>query len=331
VCDLTESDHQLTDVTMAHSTILTSEAIFNRNLAWKDNPNIPSWVDLDTVGLDQFFTTPAVANYCNHSLMAYMRADGAVTSDYQFVEPSAGSGAFYDLLPRARRIGLDVMPLREEFLQQDFLSWNLRSKHQKFAVIGNPPFGYRAWLALAFVNHAANFADYVGMILPMAFQSDGKGSPKHRVSGLTLVHSEYLPADSFTDPFGKVVKVNGLWQIWKKGENSKENKKKCRDWLELFTVDQRKERLCGQNRLSEAAYFLQRTFFNEPPTLVKSFAEVKYVCGYGIVLKKEKNKIKEVLKDTNWREYSNLAAHNCRHISMYHIEKAVTDAGYIDA
>ena len=55
--------------------------------------------------------------------------------------------------------------------------------------IGNPPFGYRGWLALV-LNRAAEFCDYVGFILPMSFQSDGKGSPKNRVRGMTLVHSE---------------------------------------------------------------------------------------------------------------------------------------------
>jgi len=49
-------------------------------------------------------------------------------------------------------------------------------------VIGNPPFGYRACLALAFVNHAARFADYIVMILPMGFQSNGKGNPKFKAA-----------------------------------------------------------------------------------------------------------------------------------------------------
>jgi len=30
---------------------------------------------------------------------------------------------------------------------------------RRSVVVGNPPFGHRAWLALAFVNHAAMFAE----------------------------------------------------------------------------------------------------------------------------------------------------------------------------
>jgi hypothetical protein len=49
------------------------------------------------------------------------------------------------------------------------------------------------------------------------------------------------------------------------------------------------------------------------------------VCGYGIIIKKEKRKIKSILAGIDWNKYSNLATHNCRHISMYHIKKALLD------
>lgn len=305
-------------------------AINTRNSGWQKNPAIPSWVDIGAVDLDQFFTVPDVAKYCHKSLLHFMRKDGAKEAHYKFIEPSVGSGAFYDLLPSERRIGIDIMPLRSEFVEHDFLTWAPKPNGHRYAVIGNPPFGYRAWLALAFINHAATFSDYVGMILPMAFQSEGKGSPKHRVEGLQLVHSEYLPKDSFTDAFGKPVKINGLWQVWKTGVNTRQARDTCSNWIDLFTVDQRKERLCGHGRMHEADYFLQRTFYQEPPNLVLDFSEVRYVCGYGIVIKKKKREITKLLNKADWQKYSNLAAHNCRHISMYHIEKVLTDAGYID-
>lgn len=302
-----------------------------RNAGWRDNEYIPNWVNPEKVGLDRFFTRPDVAEHCFQSLLHWMSEDGANDKDYKFVEPGAGTGAFYDLLPPERRIGIDIMPLRGEFEAADFLAWRPPKNERRFAVIGNPPFGYRAWLALAFVNHAATFADYVGLILPMAFQSDGKGSPKLRVEGLRLVHTEYLPQDSFTDVSGRTVKINALWQVWQRGVNNALSHKSCDDWMDIFTVDMRKERLCGQERLHEADYFLQRTFFKDPPTLVRDFSEVRYVCGYGLVIKKDKTAIENALRNTDWVQYSNLAAHNCRHISMYHIRKALTDAGYADA
>lgn len=313
-----------------YSDQLKNEALQYRNNTWSECEKIPKWVDVKNVDLDQFFTKPEVAQYCYDNLLSFMAKDSANPVHYKFIEPSVGTGAFYNLLPEGRKIGLDVMPLERGVIQQDFLTWSIQTNGYRYVTVGNPPFGYRAWLALAFMNHAATFSDYVGMILPMSFQSDGKGSPKHRVKGLKLLHSELLPKDSFVDPYGKKVKINALWQVWKFGVNEKVEEKQCSEWLDLFTVDERKERLCGQERMHEADFFLQRTFYNEPPNLVESFSEVKYVCGYGLVIKKDKEKIIKLLEETDWTKYSNLAAHNCRHISMYHIKRALTDAGYID-
>ena len=304
------------------------ETLSARNDNWKDHPLIPHWVNLETVGLDQFMTRPEIAKLCHDALLSWMAKDGADTSLYRFVEPAAGTGAFYDLLPSDRRTGLDLMPMRPGLEAKDFLSW--APSAGRYAVVGNPPFGYRAWLALAFMNHAATFADYVGLILPMAFQSEGKGSPRHRVDGLRLQHQEVLPPDSFVTPDGKSAKINALWQIWQRGVNNSHYKIGCRDWLDLFTVDMRKERLCGQKRLHEADYFLQRTFYQEPPQLVTDFSQVRYVSGYGLVIKKDEDRIVDTLNSADWRQYSNLAAHNCRHISMYHIRNVLADAGFVN-
>lgn len=316
---------------MGFKPITKADAIRARDALWLANPEIPSWVDIANVDLDQFFTRRLIAEKCHQHMLSLMRMDGKNPEQYKFIEPSAGEGVFLDLLPTSRRIGIDIQPRRADVEANDFLSWSIKPNGYRYAVIGNPPFGYRAWLALAFVNHAAHFADYIGMILPMAFQSDGKGSPKHRVKGMELIHSEVLPPDSFTDAVGNSIKVNALWQVWRKGQNNRTIAKSCDQWVDLFTVDQRKERLCGHMRMHEADHFLQRTFYRDPPTLVKKFSEVRYVCGYGIVIKKSKRDLTHYLRSIDWRDYSNLAAHNCRHISMYHIRSALVDGGYVDA
>lgn len=308
-----------------------NKALELRNQSWLDNPHIPRWVDFSNVGLDQFFTKSPIAANCQASLFDFMQSDGASTNDYFFVEPSAGTGSFFQYLPRGRCAGIDLAPLCEGLETHDFLSWQPPSRHGRIAVIGNPPFGYRGWLALAFLNHAAKWADYVGMILPMAFQSEGKGSPRLRVDGLRLVHSEVLPSSSFVDITGADVKINALWQIWQRGVNNPPIRQDCGQFVDLFTVDKRKERLCGMKRIHEADFFIQRTFFGDPPGLVKDFDLVKYVCGYGIVIKRSKERVIDAFKRVNWLKYSNLAAHNCHHISMYHIHNALYDHGLCDA
>lgn len=313
------------------SELITNSAIEIRNKAWLNNEHIPTWVDIENVGLDQFFTRATVAKACWDSLCMHMKADGENIVHYKFIEPSAGLGAFYDLLPENRRVGIDVERFRPEFIQSDFLKWSPKKNGYRYISIGNPPFGYRAWLALAFLNHAAMFSDYVGFIVPMAFQSRGKSNVQDRVKGLRLVHSSSLPADSFINSDGKSLKVNALWQIWSRTDNKETViPKTCNQYIDLFTVDMRKERLCGQKRIHEADYFLQRTFYTEPPSLVTSFDQVKYVCGYGIVIKREKRKVLHALRTADWKHHSNLASHNCRHISMCHIRAVLTEAGLQD-
>ena len=301
-----------------------------RNKSWQECSLIPSWVNQSEVELDCFYTHPEIAQECSESLYSTMRTDCVTTDDYHFIDPGAGTGTFYNLMPEGRRTGIDVLPSNLEFLDRDYLTWQPPDPYNQYAVVGNPPFGYRAWLALAFVNHSATFADYIGFILPMAFQSEGKGSPKHRVRGAELILSKALPPSAFIDMRGNTVKLNALWQIWRRGVNRMRPFQTCNDWIELFTVDTRKERLCGHNRMDDADYFLQRTFFKDPPHLVQDFSEVRYACGYGLILKKERDKIEDLLNSTNWHHYSNLAVHNCRHISMYHIRQAVIDGGFAD-
>ena len=307
-----------------------SMAIRNRNKQWKGNELIPSWVDISSVDADRFFTRKEVAVLCYERMKHVMRDDHAEASQYCYVEPSAGRGAFYDLLPDNRRIGLDILPDRDDYIICDFLSWRPKVNGRRYAVIGNPPFGYRGWLALSFMNHASTFADYIGMILPMSFQSDGKGSPKHRVVGAELVQQEFLPADSFTDQHGRAMKINALWQVWRRGVNNRTPVDTCDQFVDLFTSDLREERLCGHERMGEADWFLQRTFYGSPPKLVKDFKDVKYGCGYGIVIKKQYADVTDFLNRVDWTKYSNLAMHNCRHISMYHIRNALIDGGFVN-
>lgn len=309
---------------------LRNEALSLRNRNWANNPLIPDWVNVEDVDLDRFYTRPEIAKHCYLDLQSLMFDDNAEIPNYLFVDAGAGRGAFYDLLPTQKRIGIEILTTRIDFIQADYLSWNPELNGHSYAVIGNPPFGYRGWLALSFINHSASFANYIGFILPMGFQSEGKGSLKHRVLGAELVRSYQLPPDSFINDEGRVVKLNSLWQIWKRGVNNKQPAQTCDTWIELFTVDTREERLCGQERLNEADWFLQRTFYGAPPELVSDFSAVRYGCGYGIVIKKKHREVTRALRKADWLTHSNLALHNCRHISMYHIKEALIKAGFID-
>jgi hypothetical protein len=115
------------------------------------------------------------------------------------------------LLPVNTRIGVDINPLQNNIIKSDYLDYELPDK--KLIVIGNPPFGHRGVMALNFINHSQQ-AEYVCFILPMFFDSKGKGSIKYRVNGFNLIHSERIPKNSFYIPTtNKVVDVKCVFQI----------------------------------------------------------------------------------------------------------------------
>lgn len=264
-------------------------AIVNRNKCW-ETIDIPRWVNKDEVSLDQYYTNKDIALKYYNKAIQYLKQKGINEEDCFFVEPSAGEGAFYNLLSPDRRIGIDICPNESSIIEHDFLTWNAELPKDKVIVyIGNPPFGYRGWLALEFINKAAQNADYVFFILPMSFQSIGKGSPRKRVSGLSLAEYEILPTNSFHTVDGSDKKINSLWTVWEKGINTLPREIDLSEYLELFTVDLRTERLCGVDKMDDANFFLQRTFYDSQPHIVYDFKEVKYVCGYGfLIYKKEK-------------------------------------------
>ena len=139
--------------------------IKERNKGWKKKPEIPEWVDLEDVSLDQFFTKPEIAKKYYLKTLKFLKKENINIEDCLFVEPSAGDGSFFKLLPKNQRIGLDLYPMAEGIIKKDFLNWTPPKTDKKIIFIGNPPFGYRAWLALNFMNHASKFADYIFFIL----------------------------------------------------------------------------------------------------------------------------------------------------------------------
>lgn len=163
---------------------------------------------------DQFFTINDTAKYCYNKTKTIITSYGDSFEDYSFIEPSAGNGVFLKLLPKDKRIGIDIEPYDDEIIKQDFMDWEPEND-SKYIVLGNPPFGLRGQMALKFMNHSSKFADYVCFILPQLFESDGKGAPRKRVKGLHLLYSESLKTD-FESPNGKAISVQCIFQIWSK-------------------------------------------------------------------------------------------------------------------
>ena len=110
--------------------------------------------------LDQFYTKNEIALYFYKILCEKID----INSFDIFLEPSAGKGAFFNLLPNNKRIGLDIEPKAPGILQKDFFDF-IPNNNKKHLVIGNPPFNN----AVRFFNKSAEFSHVIAFILPRTF------------------------------------------------------------------------------------------------------------------------------------------------------------------
>ena len=84
--------------------------------------------------LDKFYTKRAVAKMCV-DILDLDRYD-------VLLEPGAGAGAFFDLLPAAQREGYDLEPAHPggEIKTLDFFDYQA-DPTKTYLAVGNPPFG----------------------------------------------------------------------------------------------------------------------------------------------------------------------------------------------
>jgi hypothetical protein len=222
---------------------------------------------------------------------------------YTYIEPSAGSGNFLNLLPKNNRIGLDIEPLSEEIINQDFLEW-FPDKSDKFVTIGNPPFGLRGNLALRFINHASTFSDYVCFILPQLFESDGKGVPRKRVKNLNLIYSEKINT-IFISPDDKEIKVECIFQIWSKNHKNADYDIKINDTssIKVYSLSDGGTPSTTRNKdmLYSCDIYLSSTCFGKDNMIYyNSFDELPRKKGYGIVFLKNKEVSLGKFKNIDW-------------------------------
>ena len=289
--------------------------------------------------LDEYFTKPEISQQLFEKTKKII-SEYEDINKYTWLEPSVGEGCFFRWLPR-KKIGIDINPTKYNTIQTDYLNYSLPQK--PLIVIGNPPFGHRGVLALEFINHSSQ-ADFVAFILPMFFQSVGKGSIRYRVKNFNLLYEQILPSNSFYTSDGREKDVKCCFQIWSR--KHKTNKEEF-NWytqkypklepfnnlVKVVTVSLAKNRECGKEWIfdKKANHYLSSSFFKEN-SVVPSFEQVKYKSGVAIIYttpcKKEQKKLDSIFKSANWLHYSSLATNGCRHIGKSHIFQLLADKGY---
>ena len=167
---------------------------------------------MDT-SLNPFYTKQEIAASCWKYLSETLSSVNRVVNEMFFVEPSAGTGAFYNCLPLHRRLGIDILPKCENIITQDFFKvTNLPYAPKDTAIVGNPPFGKRGKMAIAFFNHAAVLADIVAFIVPVNFRK--YIVHKQLETSMRFISKLALPRDAFYLDSGKSFAVNTEFQIW---------------------------------------------------------------------------------------------------------------------
>jgi hypothetical protein len=162
---------------------------------------------------DQFYTNKDVAQKCVATLSMFFDLN-----DFDVcLEPSAGTGNFFELLPNDKRHGIDIEPKCEGVVHGDFLAFKAESG-KTYIVVGNPPFGKISSLAIKFFNHAATFADVIAFVIPRTFK---RISVQNRLNlNFHLVHGEDLP----TKPccFTPKMSAKCCFQVWEKRMTKRE-------------------------------------------------------------------------------------------------------------
>lgn len=172
--------------------------------------------------LDQFYTKKNVAEECYGFLSATLPKLGLNSRRAFFVEPSAGTGSFFNLVKSKRKIGLDIDPKGKGIVKQNFFTWRGPDQpRSKVVTFGNPPFGRRSRLAIQFFNKASEFSDTIAFIVPVQFRKYSVRSKL--VKDYKLVAEKLLGTDAFYTLGAKDFHANCVFQIWTKRPTSMKN------------------------------------------------------------------------------------------------------------
>ena len=162
--------------------------------------------------LDQFYTNGDIALNCYNKLTNLINID-----DFDIhLEPSAGTGSFFNIMNETKKIGLDIKPKKEGILKMDFFDYEI-NLHKKYLVLGNPPFGKVSSLAVKFFNKSAEFANCIAFIIPRTFK---RVSIQNKLNlNFELIYNEDLPVSPCC--FTPKMTAKCCFQIWIKKDTKR--------------------------------------------------------------------------------------------------------------
>jgi 16S rRNA A1518/A1519 N6-dimethyltransferase RsmA/KsgA/DIM1 with predicted DNA glycosylase/AP lyase activity len=123
-----------------------------------------------------------------------------ISKDDLIIEPSAGNGSFIENIKKITKNYkfYDLEPENKEIIKQDFLNFDfveLKQKYKNIHIVGNPPFGRQASLAIKFIKKCCLFSNSISFILPKSFKKDSM--KKHFLKNFHLIYEIDLLENSF--------------------------------------------------------------------------------------------------------------------------------------
>lgn len=233
------------------------------------------------LALDQFFTKKYVADKLFKITKNYLNKE-KISFDF-WLEPSAGNGAFYSLMPK-NKLAYDIDKKISGVIEKDFLSVKL-DPIKKYVALGNPPFGKNSSLAIKFFNHCAKYCSVIAFIVPKTFKKSSVVSKLDK--SFSLVLEEEIEENSFTLE-GSDKLVPCVFQIWTKSQTHREKSAKVLTHSDLVFTDKK-----------NATFAFQRVGVNagriKPPEV---FANISSESHFFISSKV--NHIEAILNSINW-------------------------------
>jgi len=162
--------------------------------------------------IDKYYTKPCVVEQCIELVKQYIN----ISNNDLIIEPSAGNGSFIENIKTltTNYKFYDLEPEHDEVCKQDFLEFDYKKVKQEFInihIIGNPPFGRQASLAIKFIKKCCMFSNSISFILPKSFKKDSmkKYFEKHYhlIYEIDLLEKSFLVNDIESD-------VPCIFQIW---------------------------------------------------------------------------------------------------------------------
>jgi len=164
--------------------------------------------------IDKYYTKPSIVNQCIDLIKSHIN----IQPDELIIEPSAGNGSFISLIKTlsTEHKFYDIKPEHPDIIKQDFLVLDhegLKKEHDMIHIIGNPPFGRQASLAIKFIKKCCLFANSISFILPKSFKKDSM--QKYFSENYHLIYETDLAANSFlvNNVDSDVPCVFQIWQL----------------------------------------------------------------------------------------------------------------------